>query len=93
MSMNMITRKYEVVFLCSIHKHFQYSANYSLCKSIRLEFSVNIFGYIYDITIPTKNLSLGINYLMQISCQIGSTMCVLFKIFKKNSDLIDLHRL
>ena len=36
---------------------------YSLCKSIRLEFLVNIFGYIHDITIPTKNLCLGINYL------------------------------
>ena len=36
---------------------------YSLCKSIRSEFLVNIFGYIHDITILTKDLCLGINYL------------------------------
>ena len=36
---------------------------YSLCKSIRSEFLVNIFGYIHDITVPTKDLCLGINYL------------------------------
>ncbi len=36
---------------------------YSLGKSIRSELLVNIFGYINNITISTKNLCLKINYL------------------------------
>ncbi len=54
---NIIARKTCKIKSCTL------SELYSLCKSIRSEFLVNIFGYIHDITILTKNLCLGINYL------------------------------
>ncbi len=51
-----------------------YVMPYSLCKSIRLEFLVNIIGCIHDITILTKNPSLGINYLHFLFCVLNDPL-------------------